>query len=124
MNWNPSYSYATLPAGAKDIPPYWIVLTTIVPEQQGLPRFSGVHIWNIKATGARSAFNVSAYPNATLDDFRFDHLEIEAATAGTISNARNWTLTDSNIKTADGSKPVFTDSTMNDPKDIPFGEPK
>jgi polygalacturonase len=124
MNWNPSYSYATLPAGAKDIPPYWVVLTTIVPEQQGLPHFSGVHIWNIKATGARSAFNVSAYPNATLDNFRFDHLEIEAATAGTIANARNWTLTDSNIKTADGSKPVFTDSTMNDPKDIPFGEPK
>jgi len=28
-----------------------------------------------QATGARSAFNVSAYPNATLDDFRFDHLE-------------------------------------------------
>ena len=124
MNWNPSYSYATLPAGVKEIPPYWTVLTTKVPEQQGLPHFRGVHIWKIKATGARSAFNVSAYPNATLDDFRFDHLEIEAATAGSISNARNWSITDSNIKTADGSKPVFTDSTLNDPKDIPFGEPK
>jgi polygalacturonase len=124
MNWNPSYSYATLPAGAKDIPPYWITLTTKVPEQQGLPHFSDVHIWNIKATGARSAFSVSAYPNATLDDFRLDHLDIEAATAGTIANARNWTLTANNIKTADGSKPAFTDSTAKDAKDIPFGEPK
>jgi hypothetical protein len=67
---------------------------------------------------------VAAYPNATLDDFRLDHLDIEAATAGTIANARNWTITDSNIRTADGSKPVFTDSTFKDPKDIPYGEPK
>ena len=124
MNWNPSYSYATIPGGVKDIPSYWVTLTTKVPEEQGLPHFSNVHIWNIKATGAKSAFNVAAYPNATLDDFRLDHLDIEAATAGTIANSKNWTLTDSNIKTEDGSKPVFTDSTVKDPKDIPYGEPR
>ena len=109
MNWNPTYSYATLPAGVKNIPPYWVTLTTKVPEQQGLPHFSDVHIWNIKATGAKTAFNVSAYPNATLDNFRLDHLDIEAATAGTIANSKNWSITDSTIQTADGSKPVFTD---------------
>ena len=124
MNWNPSYSYATLPEGVKDIPRYWIALTTKVPEQKGLPHFSDVHIWNIKATGARSAFNVSAYPNATLDNFRLDHLEIEAATAGTIANARNWTLDENRIKTADGSNVVYTDSTESSQGDIPFGEPK
>jgi polygalacturonase len=124
LNWNPSYSYATLPAGAQNVPPYWVTLTTKVPETQGLPHFSDVHIWNITATGARTAFNVSAYANATLDNFRLDHLHIEAATAGTIANAKNWTLTDSIIKTADGSKPVFTDSTVNNPRDVPYGEPK
>jgi polygalacturonase len=124
MNWNPSYSYATLPEGMKDIPPYWTALTTRVPELQGLPHFSDVHIWNIKATGAKSAFNVSAYPNATLDSFRLDHLDIEAATAGSIANARNWTLTDSSIKTGDGSKPVFADTVKTNSNDIPFGEPK
>lgn len=123
MNWNPSYSYATLPPDVKDIPPYWITLTTRVPEQQGLPHFSDVHIWNIKATGAKAAFDVSAYPNATLDNFRLDHLDIEAATAGTIANSKNWTITDSNIRTADGSKPVFTDSAVSEPKDIAYGEP-
>ena len=124
LNWNPSYSYATLPAGAQNVPPYWVTLTTKVPEAQGLPHFSDVHIWNIKATGAKTAFNVSAYPNATLDNFRLDHLHIEAATAGTIANAKHWVLTDNIIKTADGSKPVFTDSTVNDPRDVPYGEPK
>ncbi|MGA2348800.1 MAG: glycosyl hydrolase family 28 protein [Terracidiphilus sp.] len=124
MNWNPSYSYATIPAGIKDIASYWTTLTTKVSELQGLPHFSDVHIWNIKATGAKRAFSVAAYPNATLDNFRLDHLEIEAATAGTIANAKNWTITESNVKTADGSKAMLTDSPPTDAKDIPFGEPR
>jgi hypothetical protein len=95
-----------------------------VPERQGLPHFSGVHIWNIKATGAKRAFDLIAYSNATLDNLRLDHLDIEAATAGTIANARNWTITDSIIKTADGSKPALTDPTVNDHCDTPYGEPK
>lgn len=124
LNWDPSYSYATLPEGMHDIPPYWVTLTTKVPEMQGLPHFSDVHIWNIKATGARTAFSVSAYPNATLDNFRLDHLHIKAAAAGTIADSSNWSITNSTIKTTDGSKPVFTDSSVQDPKDVPYGEPK
>ena len=124
MNWNPNFSYATLPEGVKDIPSYWVTLTTKVPEQEGLPHFSDVHIWNVKATGAKSAFNVAAYPNATLNNFRFDHLEIEAATAGTIANTKNWIIAECNIKTTDGSKPLFTDAVISNPKDIPYGEPK
>ena len=124
MNWNPSYSYAKIPPGLKDVPAYYKVLATPVPAAQGLPHFSNVHIWNIKATGARTAFIVSAYPNATLDNFRLDHLDIQAAKAGTIANVKNWTMTDNNIRTADGSKPAFTDATVNNSKDVPYGEPK
>lgn len=123
MNWNPSYSYAAIPPGLTNVPLYYKVLATPVPPEQGLPHFSNVHIWNIKATGARSAFNASAYPNATLDNFRLDHLDIDAKTAGTIANAKNWTIADSNIHTADGSKPIFTDSAANDATDVPYGEP-
>jgi polygalacturonase len=110
MNWNPSYSYAEIPAGLKDVPPYYYVLATHVPEEKGLPHFSDVHIWNIKATGAKTAILVSAYPNATLDNFKIDHLEIEAATAGSISNARNWQMSDNTIHTADKSTVKFTDN--------------
>ena len=53
MNWNPSYSYAVIPPGLTDVPPYYKILATPVPEAQGLPHFRDVHIWNIKATGAR-----------------------------------------------------------------------
>jgi polygalacturonase len=122
MNWNPSYSYATLPPGAIDVPPYWITLTTKVPPEKGLPHFRDVHIWNIKATGAKQAFNVSAYPNAPLEDFRFDHLQIEAQTAGTIANTKDWQFADNTIKTADGTKVTLTAKDSGD-KDVPYGEP-
>jgi polygalacturonase len=124
MDWNPTFSYATLPPGAKNVPTYWITLTTKVPEQQGLPHFSDVHIWNIKATGATQAFSVRAYPNATLDNFRLDHLDLEAKTAGFIANARNWIFSDNQIKTADGSKVTVTDVPEPHGKDVPYGEPQ
>lgn len=122
MNWNPSYSYAAIPAGMTDVPEYYKVLATPVPEAQGLPHFRNVHIWNVKATGARMAFNVSAYAAAPLEDFRLDHLDIEAATAGTIANAKNWKMEDNKIHTADGSLVKFTDATGTHPKDVPYGD--
>lgn len=121
MNWNPSYSYAEIPAGMKDVPPYYAVLAMHVPEEKGLPHFSDVHIWNIHATGAKTAILVAAYPNATLDNFRLDHLDIEAATAGSIANARNWQMTDNNIRTADKSVVQFADHPGN-PAETAFGD--
>ena len=113
MNWNPSYSYAVLPPGTdtKTMPPYWVPLTTPVPEDKGLPHFSNVHIWNIHATGARRAFSVAAYPSALLTNFKFDHLDIQAATAGSIEDAKDWTFSDVKLVTADGSSVKVTGST-------------
>ena len=110
MNWNPAYSYATIPPGVDraTMPSYWTTLTTpVTPEAKGLPHFANVHIWNIKATGAKRAFQVAAYPTATLDDFRLDHLNIQAATAGTLADTKNWTITDSTITTTDNTQPRF-----------------
>jgi polygalacturonase len=105
MNWNPSYSYATIPPNVNraKMPSYWTTLTTVVPDEKGLPHFKNVHIWNLHATGAKTAVQVAAYPNATLDNFRIDHVDIQAQTAGTIADAKDWTLTDNKIQTADGS---------------------
>jgi hypothetical protein len=122
MNWNPSFSYAVMPAGMTDVPDYYKVLATPVPEAQGLPHFRNVHIWNVKATGARQAFNVSAYAAAPLEYFHLDRLEIEAATAGTIANAKSWRMEDNNIQTADDGQVKFTDATGTDPRDVPYGD--
>jgi polygalacturonase len=113
MNWNPAYSYATLPVGTdtKTMPPYWVPLTTPVPEAQGRPHFSNVHIWNIKAAGAKKAFSVAAYADTPLTDFKIDHIDIEAATAGTIADAKDWALSDIKLSTTDNSTVKITEST-------------
>ena len=92
LNWNPSYSYAEMPKDATSAPDYWKVLTTKVPEDKGIPRFADVHIWNIEATGAKTAISIAAYPQAKLKNFRIDHVSIEAEGAGTIADTENLVL--------------------------------
>jgi polygalacturonase len=121
MNWNPSYSYAEIPANIPNPPDYWKAIAAHVPEEKGLPHFSDVHIWNIRATGAKTAILVSAYPKATLDDFKLDHISIEAQTAGSISDAHNWQMSDIDIRTADGTKVKFADSPAT-PAETAFGD--
>ncbi len=111
MNWNPSYSYAKLPEGMKDIPDYWRVLLAPVSPEKGLPHFRDVHISDIVATGAQQAFTVSAYPEAPLQDFEFKNIRIEAKSAGSIQNAQNWSFNGVTIKTADGSRVAVKDSS-------------
>ena len=111
MNWNPSYSYAKLPEGMKDVPDYWRVLLAPVPAEKGLPHFRSVHISDVVATGAQQAFTVSAYPEAPLQDFEFKNIRIEAKSAGSIQNAQNWSFNGVTIKTADGSRVVVKNSS-------------
>lgn len=111
MNWNPSYSYAHIPPGLKDVPRYYHILATPVPPQLGLPHFRDIHISNITATGARRAFEVSATPEAPLVGFTLSNVRISAQAAGAIANTRNWTLRHVVVKTADGSRVRFTDTS-------------
>jgi hypothetical protein len=41
MNWNPSYSYARIPDTEHNYPTYWKVLSTPVPEAQGIAHVQG-----------------------------------------------------------------------------------
>ena len=111
MNWNPSYSYAAIPATETNYPAYWKVLATPVPDEKGRAHFHDIHIWNIKATGAKTAFQVEAFPQVPLDHFTLDHLNIEAATAGHISDAKDWKFSDDTLKFADNSVVGLTDTS-------------
>ena len=105
LNWNPSYSYASLPAGTNPdtVPPYWIPLTTPVSEEQGLAHFRDVHIWNIDAKNARTAIDIAAYSNAKLVNFAIEHVHIEAQTAGSIADTEDLKLEDIHLSITDGS---------------------
>ena len=122
MNWNPSYSYAEIPAGITEYPPYWKVLATHVSDEQGRAHVHDVHIWNITATGAKTGFEVDAYKEALLERFQFDHLKIEAKTAGHITDAKDWTFTDDSLNFADGSTVTQADDV--NIAGLPTGHPK
>jgi len=110
MNWNPSYSYATIPPGLTNYPAYYKTLTTVVPEDKGRARVSNVHIWNIKATNTKTAFEVDAYPQVPLEHFKLDHIDITAATAGHIADASDWTFSDVALHIADKTTIALSDS--------------
>jgi len=110
MNWNPNYSTAKIPDGMKDVPPYYATLTTPVPEARGIAHFHDIHIWNIKATGAKAAFDVNGNPVAPVERVKVDHLDIEAQSAGHITAAKDWTFDDIKLHIADGSSVDLKDS--------------
>jgi hypothetical protein len=64
---------------------------------------------------------VSALQQAPPENFRLDHITIQAQAAGPIADARNWTLSQVTVDAADGSKVTFSDSkaiTLNDDQGI------
>ena len=110
MNWNPAYSYAVIPAGVTGYPEYWTTLTTHMDAVKGLPHFKNVKIWNVTAVGAKAGFDVSAYKDAPLEDFRLEHFDLQVGTAGSIANALRWEFLDVKVRSADGSVVKVSDS--------------
>lgn len=110
LNWNPAYSYATIPDGMTGYPDYWKVLTEPVAPERGIPHFRDVTISGVKATGAQRAFQVASQPDAPLVRFRFESIEIAAKSAGSIAGAEDWTFRDVKLQTADGSRVTVKNS--------------
>lgn len=104
LDWNQSYSYAHLPPGMKKVPRYWKVLAEPVPLRRGLPHFQDISISGIKATRAQQAFAVKGYSDDFLKNFKFNNINIQAQTAGSIQDAEDWTFINTHIRTADGSR--------------------
>lgn len=117
MNWNPSYSYSTLPEGydPNTIPQHWkTMLMQVEPPERGIPHFKDVHIARIKATGAGRAVSASGTKESIVKDFHLNDIDIEAKSAGQISYAQGWQSENITIKTADNSTlDVRNSSNMN-----------
>jgi polygalacturonase len=103
MNWNPAYSYAAIPADATNVPAHWKVMATPVPKEKGIAHFRDVKIWNIKATGAKTAFEVAGFPEAPLQRFQFDQLDIEAQNGGYIGDAEDWRFSRTTLRLPAGA---------------------
>lgn len=116
MNWNPAYSYSTLPAGydIETVPPHWkVMLTKVEPADRGIPKFRDVYVSNVKVNGAKGAAIVAeGLKNSLLSNFTFENFNVSNATkAGSVSFAENWKINKVTISTANGSKVTIKNST-------------
>ena len=110
LNWNPSYSYATIPNGAKDIPAYWRVLSTpVLPPERGLCEFRNITIEDVNVVGARRIFSAAGMPEKPIANVKFANITAEGNEAGSIVNARDWTMINVLLRTADGEPLQVTD---------------
>lgn len=114
MNWNPSYSYSTLPKGYNydSIPPHWkIMLKKVEPAEKGIPHFKDVFVSNVKVKYAKKAFNASGYEKSILQNFTFNNVNISASEAGEINYAENWKLNNVVVNAKDKSPIIIKNSS-------------
>lgn len=111
-NWNPSYSYSTLPAGydINTVPEHWKKMLQPVDPEKGIPHFKDVYISNIKVDGARKAIFADGLKQEPLKNFHLTNVNITANTAGSIKNASNWSFNNVSIQSKDHSKIEVTES--------------
>ncbi|HKX83163.1 MAG TPA: glycosyl hydrolase family 28 protein [Pyrinomonadaceae bacterium] len=103
LNWNPSYSYATIPAGIKNIPAYWTIMNTpVLPIERGYCQFRNITIENVRVTGANRIFTASGLPEKTIQNVTFSNIVAEGKEPGSIEYAENWTMKNVRIKTDSG----------------------
>ncbi len=102
LNWNPSYSYATIPKESKTIAPHWIILATpVVPAERGLCEFRNITIENVEIIGARRIFSASGLPAKPIRDVKWINITAAGREAGFIEYASNWTMTNVTLHIAD-----------------------
>ncbi|WP_183559637.1 glycoside hydrolase family 28 protein [Mucilaginibacter sp. SP1R1] len=107
MNWNPSYSYSKLPDDyhIDSVPEHWKkILHQVEPAERGISHFKDIFVSNVKVTGAKKAINAIGLKEAAMQNFHFDNVNIEAATAGDIQFAQGWEWKNSTITTKDNTK--------------------
>ncbi len=123
LNWLPSYSYPTLPAGwTGDIPPHWQrLLEPVNPPEKGLPEFRDITFARIVSRAAAPgefervlsssvamhtpdplaslALDIEAYPERPMHNIRWEDVRIEAERPGAVRYARDWKMRDVRITT-------------------------
>lgn len=111
LNWNPTYSYATIPEGMKDVPPHWIVMNTpVMPPERGLAEFRNITIENVEVIGAKRIFSASGLPEKPLANIKLVNITAQGLEAGSIEHARNWTMKNVRIKTPAGEQVRLVDA--------------
>jgi polygalacturonase len=111
LNWNPSYSYATLPDSIKDVPPHWkTLLTPVTPPERGYAEFRDITIEDVVVNGSRRLISAEGLPEKPIHDVHFRNVTAQGADAGSIRYARDWSMENVVFRTPSGEQVKVTDS--------------
>jgi len=103
LNWNPSYSYATIPEGITSVPDYWKVMNTpVLPVERGYCLIRNIRIENIEIVGANRIFTATGLPDKTLQNVAFENITASGKESGYIEYAENWTMKNVTLTTDSG----------------------
>jgi len=113
MDWNPSYSYSTLPKeySMDNIPNHWKVMLKQVPPEKGTPHFKNVHLTGMKGTVRGAAVSISGMKESPIENYFLTDVDVESRTPGDISFAKGWKFEKVNIKTTNGGVLKIQNST-------------
>jgi polygalacturonase len=101
MDWNPAYSYSTLPKGYSydSIPNYWKVFLEKVGPERGTPHFKNVYLTAMKGSVRGAAISISGMKESPVENYFLTDIEVEARSQGEISFAKGWKFKNVSIKT-------------------------
>ncbi len=92
LNWFPKYSYTKLPEGIEEVPEHWKALTAKVKKKKGIPTFKNFNIYNIEATKAGSAIEITGLEESKISNFYIKNCNIICKRPGYINHVSNWTF--------------------------------
>jgi polygalacturonase len=111
LNWNPSYSYAAIPAGITNVPDYWKVMNTpVLPVERGYCLIRNIRIENIEIAGANRIFTATGLPDKTLQNVTFANISASGKESGHIEFAENWTMKNVTLTTDSGEQVKISNS--------------
>ena len=104
LDWNPSYSYATIPKDVKNVPAHWIVMNKpVTPTEKGFCQFRNITIENVEIGNARRIFSASGLPQKPIINVSFVNVSARGADAGSIDYAQDWRMRNVRLMTRDGA---------------------
>lgn len=107
MNWNPAYSYSSLPKGfsVDSIPTHWkTMLHKVDPPSAGIPHFKNIYVNDINVDFAKCAISAEGLQESFLENFNFTNTKVNANISGSISFGKSWKLNNVKIVAKDNKK--------------------
>lgn len=111
VNWNPSYSYAALPEGMNEanMPAHWKTMLREVPREKGIPQIRNIRVSDCDVSVSQ-AFRVTGIEESYMENFTIENCKVNAARAGSIEYAKDWTLNNVTVNARDNKEVAIKNS--------------